>query len=241
MLSMLVLGNSHLTALAQAYALRCQQNSAPPRLEFVRFNDPRFAGALHAEALAAVLQEKLLAGPYDLYVSMVGGNDHSVLGMLNHPRLFDFVLPEAPGLALTPGAEILPAGLVMELLHKRIEPHVKMLAALRSALPGQRLVHVQSPPPVPSARHIATYPGVFADLIAERGVSPAALRYKLWRLHSSLYRQSCAGLGVGFLPVPAKMCDAEGMMVEQAWNHDPTHGNTVYGAHVLGQLVDYAA
>jgi len=122
MLSMLVLGNSHLTALAQAYALRCQQNSAPPRLEFVRFNDPRFAGALHAEALAAVLQEKLLAGPYDLYVSMVGGNDHSVLGMLNHPRLFDFVLPEAPDLPMEPAAEIIPAGLLRaELQFGRVE------------------------------------------------------------------------------------------------------------------------
>ena len=78
---------------------------------------------------------------------------------------------------------------------------------------------------------------MFKGLIAERGVSPALLRFKLWRLHSGLYREACAALGVEFLPVPLEMQDVEGMLVPQAWNPDPTHVNALYGQHVLARLM----
>ena len=93
-------------------------------------------------------------------------------------------------------------------------------------------MHIESPLPAASCEHIREYPGVFRDLIEERGVSPALLRYKLWRLHSHLYAEACAELDVEFLPVPDDMQDDRGMMAERAWARDPTHGNALYGSAV---------
>jgi hypothetical protein len=107
-------------------------------------------------------------------------------------------------------------------------------------VPG-RLVHIESPPPIPSEEHIREHPGIFHDKIEECGVSPAMLRYKFWRLHSRLYREACAALGVEFLTVPEAMRDDAGMMIEAAWNPDPTHGNALYGGAVIGKLLREAA
>ncbi|GAN80428.1 hypothetical protein [Acidocella aminolytica] len=61
---------------------------------FLFLNDPRYKPVFYEERLhPAILGHLGKAGPH---VSMLGGNDHSMIGMLNHARRFDFVLPEAP-------------------------------------------------------------------------------------------------------------------------------------------------
>ena len=229
MATFLCIGHGHIGALRQAW----HQQGGGPDAVFLLLNEPQYQPALHERQLHPAILEQL--GKAALHVSLLGGNDHSMVGMLNHPRRFDFVLPEAPGLPVDETAELLPAGLLRAELARRIAPHLEVLAACRAAVPG-RFVHIESPPPIPAAAHIEAHPGVFKDLIAERGVSPALLRYKLWRLHAALYQESCARLGVEFLAAPPEMQDEQGMMVQLAWNPDPTHGNHIYGRHVLAQL-----
>jgi hypothetical protein len=231
-----VLGHSHLAALATSY------KAAPPgvEMEFLLLNEPQFQPELQGEALNPEIAARLGAAAADLHVSLVGGNDHSIMAMLNQAPRVELVLPEAPDLPVDPGAELLPAGLVLAELARRIAPHLRTLAAYRAAVPG-RLVHIESPPPVPSEQHIRKHPGVFRGKIEECGVAPALLRYKFWRLHSRLYRAACAGLGVEFLAVPPEMRDDAGMMIEAAWNPDPTHGNARYGGAVIAELLREAA
>ncbi len=132
-------------------------------------------------------------------------------------------------------AEILPARLVRATLLRAHGCAVQLLTALRERVTGP-LIHIEPPPPVPSADHIRAYPGVFAGKIAELGVSPASLRYKLWRLHSAILAELCGKLGIALLPAPADTQDAQGMLAEDCWNPDPTHANAVYGGRVLRDL-----
>jgi hypothetical protein len=225
--SLFFLGQSHLTALLQAWP-----GAAPAGWEMdYRQEDSR--ALLEGAALRADIRA-LLAGR-DVYVSVLGGNDHAVLAMLNHERRFDLLLPEAPDLPCDPGAELVPAGLLRAEIARRAAPHLAALAAYRAAGDG-RMIHLQSPPPIPSAAHIAAHPGIFRDEIAARGVAPAWLRYKVWRLQSDVYRAACADAGIEFLAAPASMQDADGMMRAKGWNPDPTHGNAQYGAAVLAEL-----
>jgi hypothetical protein len=225
--SLFFLGQSHLTALLQAWPA-----AAPAGWEMdYRQEDSRTL--LEGEAIRADVRARL-AGR-DVCVSVLGGNDHAVLAMLNHHRRFDLVLPEAPDLPCEPGAELVPAGLLRAEIARRAAPHLAALAAYRAAFAG-RLIHVESPPPIPSAGHIEAHPGVFADEIAARGVAPALLRYKAWRLQSDVYRAACADAGIAFLAAPASMQDKDGMMRAEGWNPDPTHGNARYGAAVLTEL-----
>jgi hypothetical protein len=208
------LGQSHLTAALQAWA-----TAAPPDWQLAYLQeDSRTLSLAHIPTA-------------DVYVSMLGGNDHAVLAMLNHDRRFDVVMP---GLAHD-SVELVPAGLLRAEIGRRAAPHLAVLAAFRATVSG-RMIHIESPPPIPSAAHIEQHPGVFAAEIAARGVAPARLRYKAWRLQSEVYRQACDRLGVEFLGAPASMQDAQGMMVPAGWNPDPTHGNAVYGAAVLRAL-----
>src|SRR5579864_7174883 len=233
MLNIFVMGHSHLEAIEAAFQKMEKDATASPfDLKFVLLNEPKFQPILVAEPQKPVafnpeIAAKLLDGPYDLHVSLVGGNEHLVLGLLNHRTRFDFVLPENPTIDLDENCTILPAGVVIAELSLLIADHIAVLTAFRRLVHGP-LVHIESPPPIPSEPHIRRYPGVFADIIDERGVSPAVFRYKLWRLHSSLYRQACDNLGVHFLSVPEEMQDEQGMLIETAWDRDPTHGNALF-------------
>ncbi len=240
-LTPLILGHSHLAALQLAHARSLPAADAsisalaPQFLYIGRAKDvppdPKSPpGNLPATAIAALDK---LSGP--AVVSCIGGNDHTVFGLLAHPRPFDFILASEPDLPLSAEAELLPARLVRATLRARMGIAVQLLTALRQRVSG-RLIHLEPPPPVPSADHIRAYPGVFAGKMAELGVSPAILRYKLWRLHSAILADLCRELGITLQPVPADTQDADGMLVQDGWNPDPTHANAWYGARVLRDL-----
>lgn len=231
-----VFGHSHIGALGSAYG------AARPGVEmvFAGLHNPAFEPPLRDGALNPALAGQLRMAQADLHVALIGGNEHAAMSLVNHPQRFDVVLPEAPHLPVQPGATLLPAKLALAMLEQWIEPHVRLLAACRAAVPG-RLVYIEPPPPVPSEAHIRKYPDTFGAAIAALGVSPAVVRYKFWRLHSLLWRAVCARLRVEFMTVPAEMCDAGGMLTEAAWNPDPTHGNALYGGAVIAKLLREAA
>jgi len=231
-----VLGHSHIGALGSAYG------AARPTVEmvFAGLHNPAFEPPLQDGALTPALAAQLRQANADLHIALIGGNEHAAMSLLNHPRRFDVVLPEAPQLPVQPGATLLPARLALALLEQWSEPHVQVLAAYRAAVAG-RLVYIEPPPPVPSEAHIRKYPDTFGAAVAAHGVSPAVVRYKFWRLQSHLWRAACARLGVEFLSVPTEMCGADGMLIEAAWNPDPTHGNALFGSAVIAKLLREAA
>jgi hypothetical protein len=185
-------------------------------------------------ALNPILANIVCGANFDAMVTVLGGNEHNILGLVRHPRPFDFVLPEQEDLPLDEGAEILPYQLVVETVRRQIKVY-KLLRVLRDLHNGP-MVEVESPPPVPSADHIHAYPKTFADEINNRGVASRFLRYKLWRVRSVLVREFCETIGVEFLRVPSEALDAEGMLLPEGWNADPTHGNAWYGSCILRAL-----
>lgn len=241
MQKILVIGHSHLNAIDRAVKTAATESAIPKgialrciRLTGKTFRPPliRTEGAWY---LNKAIVDLLTRHRWDFVVSCIGGNGHNVVGLLNHPIKFDFVLPSCPELPIAEGHEILPSMLVTGILRRQVGPNLRLLAAVRDAFKGP-MIHLESPPPVPSEEHIRSNPSSFKDRIDRFGVSPALLRYKLWRVHSAIYRQECRRLGIRFLPVPRKTQDAQGMLVKAAWNVDPTHGNTWYGLRVLRQL-----
>jgi len=232
----LAIGTSHLAALEEA----SRQNGSAPRVAFVQLRDPGYRGALvrsdgGATSLNRRLADDVTERSRELIVSLVGGNKHNIFGLLNHPRPFDFVLSEEPELPFTPGAECVPAELVADSLAKRAANELELLRTLRRATKVP-MVHMESPPPNPSVEHIRRHPGVFRDRIDALGIAPPHLRYKLWRVHSSVVRRVCAEVGIVFVPAPRESQDARSMMLEAAWADDPTHGSPWYGALVLRQI-----
>jgi hypothetical protein len=166
--------------------------------------------------------------------SMIGGAAHNVMGMLVHPRRFDFVLPTQPSLPLDPAAEILPALAVRRVLQSQTAEYLALMSEVRR-LCRNDMWHIESPPPYADAgRMHADVPwGMYPGMCRE--ISPAALRYKLWRLHSHIVDEWCREAGVRFVPCPSETIDENGFMLPTYYG-DGAHANVSYGERVLEQM-----
>jgi hypothetical protein len=232
----LVIGNSHAFAMRHA---RRDKEGVPPHdrfdCRFVIVNEPEWNPPVvegrFIDAIAAELSRENLR----LIVSTFGGNDHNVLGLVNCQPKFDFVLPEAPELPLQTDADVIPSGLIFRQLRRRLQPTLALIARLRNAT-DVPIVHMESPPPLPED-YILAHPRSFAEMIALRGVAPATLRYKLWRVHSAIVREACARQRIRFVASPQAMQTAEGLLVDRAFHGDPVHANEVYGEQLFRQLL----
>jgi hypothetical protein len=260
-MSVFFIGDSHLGAVVNAYHARVAQARAPRAPEFIwlsqfkpHFDEPvagwvarrlRRARGPHGDqrlhpALRKVVRKAASDGEA-LMVMSVAGNHHNLIGLLNHPRKFDFVLPSDPQLPLLEDHEVVPAAFLEAALASHLEYPLRLLATLARTA-GCRAVQLQSPPPNPSAEHIARHPDeVFRDTVEQLGVAPASLRLKLWRLHSALYQKACDAAGVQFLPPPAEAIDPGGFLCERAWGRDATHASDWYGDLVISQVEALAA
>ncbi len=234
-------GHSHLQAMQDACAQRERaEPSAYRSARFLQMLAPEYNPTIGPDgslnpALRAAIETALLDETPPLLFDCVSGNEYHFIGLVNHPRPYDFVLPSRPDLPIQPNTEIIPAALARRVLATQAGHAMACLKALRAAVQVP-IWHVQSPPPVPSDEHIRQHPTSFAEQVAKRGVANAAFRMKLWLLQSEIYRDQCNDLGIGYVPTPASVCDAEGFLLERGWLPDPAHANMWYGGGVVQQL-----
>jgi hypothetical protein len=178
------------------------------------------------------------AADADIIFLYVASNAHQIFGLVNHSVPFDFVLEEAPDLALQPEHEIVPSRLVREAMANQggFPESIRMLRAFDAFFRDRIIVNCALPPIIPSRTHIEKYSGPFREPIEKNGVAPELVRYKIWRLHSTMLEEECEKLGIKTIPVPSSMIDENGFLAEAAWNPDATHTNERYGIKVIEQL-----
>lgn len=165
--------------------------------------------------------------------SVIGGNTHHTLGLVRHPRPFDFVLASDPMLPLDDTAEVLPYDGVREAMLEAVKPNFELLRALRLSTAGA-VFHFE-PPPVSAdtERLMKDVPWMFFH--GRREIAPKWLRYKLWRLHVEELRRFCEMQGITFVDGPREAIDADGFL-EPAFYEDAMHVSPAYGALVVRQM-----
>jgi len=236
----LLLGHSHLGCIRQAFDQR-DGRVAGLAVEFLPLADPYFQPNLDAAGQVHPHIHRVVTAPrFDALVSIIGGNAHFSLGLVNNPRRYDFVLPQAPDLPLEPGAEVLPYDLVLRHLRAMSHETTPVLPALRALVPAKPFVHLESPPPVP-AENVNRHARHFAPLIRQYGLSRPERVWRFWRLQAGMMQQVCAAADIAYLPAPPDMVDADGMLVRAAWRDDPTHAGPAYGHAVLDQIAAHFA
>jgi hypothetical protein len=166
--------------------------------------------------------------------SLIGGACCTQMGMLVHPRPWDFVLPAAEHLPLAPGAELIPHDAAKQVLSGLMEEYLDITLQVQGAATGA-LFHMEPPPPCADAElmlpHVPwpLFPGMRHE------IAPAPFRYKLWRLQSSLLEAQCKDHGIGFVPYPNITADEQGFLAP-AYFVDGAHASPAYGALVLEQM-----
>lgn len=243
-LRLLCVGHSHLRCVREAVdGLSANLRHAGIEIDTLVLQQPRMNPDLtpadpDAEWLTADQQQALLvrARGVDEVLLSVGGNAHIVFGLVEQAEPFDFAQPAASG--PLPGRRPLPHSLVRAALAASglYRRHGALRRRLRSLLLGP-LAQLESPPPARDDAHIRRHPGFYRELIAERGVAPATLRHKLWRLHSTLVAEDCRAEGIGFIAAPAIAQDGAGYLAASALAEDPTHANAWYGRRLIEQMV----
>jgi hypothetical protein len=211
------IGHSHVVALTSGASV------AGVTIDTINFWDTGDPWVREGNAiqLRSDLAERVLRG--QIVLSVIGGSAHTVLGMVEHPRPFDFVLPSDPDIPIEEGREIIPAGAVRAKLSEIAAPYFAQLPGLL-ATTASPIFHLEPPPPVADEARIApfvpwpNFPG------QPRQIAPKWLRYKLWRLHSEL---------IGSAPLAAM--DEEGFLAKD-FDQDGAHANAAYGALVLEMM-----
>lgn len=178
------------------------------------------------------LAERIARG--SLVLSLIGGSAHTVLGMVEHERPFDFVLPSAPDLPVDESRELTPAEAVRATLTELAMKYLETVPGVLHAATGP-VIHIEPPPPLADAERIA--PRVPWKLFPGRPqvVAPKWLRYKLWRMHSEVIAAACGGFGVRYMTTPDRAKDSEGFL-DPVYDHDGVHANAAYGALLLDEL-----
>lgn len=220
------IGHSHSRTVYEA-ALR--QNADITYLNFWNIPNPVIRG--DGEPRFRETVSRALKGSV---FSMIGGASHMIMGLARHPRPFDFVLPECPEQPLDEKAEIIPLEAVRASLLATTQEYLDLIALVRKTSIGP-VFHMEAPPPYEDGdRLLADIPWMFFEGM-QREVSPAAFRFKLWRLHSQIVRESCRRQGIFFVEHPAESVDANGFLRPEFY-FDSMHVNENYGALLLEQM-----
>jgi hypothetical protein len=229
----LCIGHSHLFAVQRAATLEGES--------IVAYNFWQIPGAVtqHGDDIRFLddIEHQLRSHPGPIF-SLIGGSAHNVLGMLVHPRRFDVVLPARPDLPLDALAECLPYGAVRGMVEAEVTPFLSYMRRLRALSAG---TICQLEPPPPSAEVSAAARDLLWGLTPHfmKEVSPAAMRWKLWRMQADIVQQFCVDNGFDYLACPGAAVD-DGGYLRAAFDHDGAHANDEYGRLVLEQMRRYA-
>lgn len=234
-----VFGNSHVSCIGRALALDGQ----PPTSRIQVSNINRHWDRLKSlripslsQLVAELYREELGGGGASLFVSLLGGNEHSVLGMVEEDRPFDFVLPGHEHLPMRSDGERLTFALVREAMQHRTEGAMKHLAPLRALL-GEPMIHLEAPPPVADNDYASrVMRGFFKSVRGSACIAPPMVRWKMWKLQCRLAREVAEKCGARYIPNPPEIFDRDGFLAREFWGNDATHGNADYGRLTIRRI-----
>jgi hypothetical protein len=223
-------GDSHSHAIQRAIEKRNGKGQPAPLSahRLLKVKNGKEIGDTSFEAFLELVRD---LSPEDIVLSMIGGNQHSVYSLIQHPQPFDFFSPDA---AADVGLETIPYRSLEAVFARGLRRgDGQSLEALRNAT-SARVVHVIPPPPKADNAFITQYhESNFARDLPSLGVSPPQLRLKFWKLQTRVLEQLCAELGVEIMMPPKRAIDEQGFLRPEYYAQDATHGNWRYGERVL--------
>ncbi|HEY8592454.1 MAG TPA: hypothetical protein VIL42_06265 [Sphingomicrobium sp.] len=241
---LLLFGDSHSIAVIEALELRREQGRPVPIEGFRRskLKDGKQIGDISFDAF---LHRIAALAPDDIVLSMVGGSHYAMFGTIQHPQPFDFYLPREAARS-GEDVEIIPFHALRAFLTEAVLDgfegeglHIHgdgaALEAMRTGT-SARVLHIVAPPPIENGARIARrFESFFAEGgIHSRGVSPPALRRKLWALQTSIVHKFCTKRGIEvMMPPPGTV---EGGFLREQFHIGGAHANRHYGERIIAEL-----
>lgn len=240
------IGHSHINALAEATKkhpelpqssvfIHCIRNSNGEPLTY-RSED----GDIHLNKnLSAKLHESIKSSRNPILFSLLGGNAHNMLSLLEHPEPFNFLMPNESGAGDIRDDQrtFLPYRQIYDVMYGRSKPFFDAFDAIQEEI-SIPIYHLESPPPIGCDEHITIHLDPYFKKRAEgKKLSPRELRKRLWQLHSQTFIDYCSKQDIPFIQTPQTTLDPEGFLAPQGYPDNATHGNFWYGKAVITNLV----
>ncbi|WP_145985255.1 hypothetical protein [Altererythrobacter sp. B11] len=172
------------------------------------------------------------AFPAEAVFCCLGGTEYNLLGLIESPQPFDFLL--SPGDAVAPERTPVPHGLVRAALASRMRSSLARMADVRAQYECP-FTCVAPPPPFAELDATVNLPRAFVPHL-DKGIAPARLRLKLYNVQLELLQAHCRAEEITFMPAPSNATDDAGYLRREFWDKDPTHGNARYGQSVIEQI-----
>lgn len=250
------LGHSHFAALTPTFFDRpISTEEAPNDVEHYLFDlskhnvfgvgDDRFGYGVRTDEGSFALNPVITAAientiPKDselVYIANLGGNSHNVFFLLQNQKPIDFVVPGLEHLPLLPDAEIIPYDTIRQILMPNCQIYLDDLRGIRNSAVG-RVFFTLSPPPIEDNEYVKSVVDrdpYFASF-GHTMVTDPLVRYKAWVLHSRIYAELSAEIGVEIIEAPEEGIVDGRWLAPNCIGHDPTHANLVYGEFFLRKL-----
>ena len=241
----IIVGDSHTAAVAQAAKIRKETSvDGEVTFEIHRIGREKPGGKMiKGPSLEQIVEILRNASADVVLVSMVGGNQYNVLGMLVHPEPFDFLLEGDDPATLTPDARVIPASQIEAAFDHFLSGTLsQQVQELLRAFPGKIKLHVEPPPPKEDGDYIRKNAESYfqTEENINLKVSPAPFRRRLWVAQSRALDRLCNNLGMTLIRAPEDSMDESGYLQRDAYGADATHANAVYGEMLLRQLEQFA-
>ncbi len=129
---------------------------------------------------------------------------------------------------------MIPYDQIRAALLETSQESMEILRCMVDAAPGE-IIHL-APPPFRREEQPIDHPVWRLRVGTHTEISPAHLRLKFSIAYTSMLEEICGELGIRLARPPASVVDADGFLLPE-FGGPPCHGNTLYGARVLEQLM----
>lgn len=238
----MIAGHSHAGILGMSPP---DSNDAPPHLKPLTNGDPRFLGLSAGWPREDAYWDALVEAGERRRIALIwGGNAHQVYFLFAPSPPIDVVASADPDLPVESSARLIPETAIRALFDWDIAPLRDLLRRL--AKEGSDTCVVGTPPPKGNIARLRAQPepdplfltqtSLLGIDFADAQFAPALLRYKLWLVLQSAYRDAANEFGFPFMPVPTEIQTPDGLLREEYWGRDITHAGGNYGALLLDAL-----
>lgn len=225
-----IIGMSHMVALKDAFP-----SCGHPDINLIQIIGDKYHNALGSEIWSTAEFKnngRDTLSPARLFGSPFG-NFHNVLGLVESPEPFDFIIDGDD--ELDDERLFVPHQMMLEYFENGNSQIAAFYVLWRSVFPHTEFFHLMSPPPLEGGAKLYNRPKIFPGL-EEYGPTKRAVRLKLYSLQCRVIEAVCAKHGVSVIKPPAEAVCADGFL-KADFATDPTHGNGRYGDLVLRQIL----
>jgi hypothetical protein len=248
-----VIGQSHTLALLEGVAFLANRAATGVEVAFIADYRGTVVRALATESGFERLQptndlRTLVEAAASPQVFLLWwGNQISIRALIAIGPPFDVVLPSDTDQP-NPAAEIVPCSAIQRYVRGSLDNDGLLPDVLtRAKAHAAELCFLAPPPPLPrhAIRERLAQSPHWVDVLDELGLSaadapivPDRIRARLNTLLLDVYESFAASHGATFLAPPDGVVDEMGMLREEYWGNDASHGNPAYGALYLEKVLE---